>query len=187
MKVCLVGQLKHKFILKVDIELDEVIEVKSEILERLGLSTPDDGYGTGINSTNPWMKKIKLFSLKGGLELSNRDRMESLQGQQYLYYSFGKYRLLFLSYIFLMTGEPFDHSVRMEFIDIERKLGEGGFGSVYLGFDKLLCQQVAIKLLNFGSSVKNSNMITKEIDALGQLRHKNIVKLLDYFPLPKKQ
>lgn len=86
-----------------------------------------------------------------------------------------------------MTGEPFDHSVRMEFIDIERKLGEGGFGSVYLGFDKLLCQQVAVKLLNFGSSVKNSNMITKEIDALGQLRHKNIVKLLDYFPLPKKQ
>mgnify|MGYP000061616832 CR=1 FL=1 len=80
MKVCYVGQLKHKFILKVDIELDEVIEVKSEILERLGLSTPDDGYGTGINSTNPWMKKIKLFSLKGGLELSNRDRMESIQG-----------------------------------------------------------------------------------------------------------
>lgn len=75
----------------------------------------------------------------------------------------------------------------MEFIDIERKLGEGGFGSVYLGHDKLLSQQVAIKLLNFGTSVKNSNMITKEIDALGQLRHKNIVKLLDYFPLPKKQ
>jgi serine/threonine protein kinase len=56
-----------------------------------------------------------------------------------------------------------------------------------LGHDKLLSQQVAIKLLNFGTSVKNSNMITKEIDALGQLRHKNIVKLLDYFPLPKKQ
>ena len=75
----------------------------------------------------------------------------------------------------------------MEFIEIERKLGEGGSGSVYLGYDKLLCQEVAIKQLNFGTSVKNCNMITKEIDALGQLRHKNIVKLLDYFPLPKKQ
>ena len=29
-------------------------------------------------------------------------------------------------------------------------------------------------------------MITKEIEALGSLRHKNIVKLYDYFPLPKK-
>lgn len=74
----------------------------------------------------------------------------------------------------------------MEFINIERKLGEGGFGAVYLGHDKLLNQEVAIKVMNFGSSIKNSNLITKEIDALGQLRHKNIVKLLDYFPLPKK-
>ena len=74
----------------------------------------------------------------------------------------------------------------MEFIDIERKLGEGGFGAVYLGQDKLLGEQVAVKVMNFGSSIKNSNMITKEIDALSQLRHKNIVKLLDYFPLPKK-
>lgn len=75
----------------------------------------------------------------------------------------------------------------MEFIDIERKLGEGGFGSVFLGYDKLLNQEVAVKVMNFGGSIKNSHLITKEIDALGQLRHKNIVKLLDYFPLPKKQ
>ena len=80
MKVCYVGQLKHKFILKIDIELDEVVEVKSQILERLGLSQPDDGLGSGWNSTNPYMKKIKLFSLKGGLELSNKDHMESFQG-----------------------------------------------------------------------------------------------------------
>ena len=75
----------------------------------------------------------------------------------------------------------------MEFIEIERKLGEGGFGTVYLGHDELLNQEVAVKVLNFGNNIKNCHMITKEIDALGQLRHKNIVKLLDYFPLPKKQ
>lgn len=75
----------------------------------------------------------------------------------------------------------------MEFIEIERKLGEGGFGSVYLAHDRLLNQQAALKVLNFGSNIKNSHMITKEIDALGSLRHRNIVKLLDYFPLPKKQ
>ena len=45
MKVCFVGELKHKFIIKVDVELDTVVEVKGEILELLGLSTPDDGYG----------------------------------------------------------------------------------------------------------------------------------------------
>lgn len=67
--------------MKIDPELDAVIEIKSQILERLGLSTPDDGLGSGWNSTNPWMKKIKLFSLKGGLEFNNKDRMESFQGQ----------------------------------------------------------------------------------------------------------
>lgn len=68
---------------------------------------------------------------------------------------------------------------------MKRKLGEGGFGSVYLAHDRHLDQEVAIKILNFQCS-KTSHMITKEIEALGSLRHKNIVKLYDYFPLPKK-
>jgi len=74
----------------------------------------------------------------------------------------------------------------MEFITLKKKLGEGGFGSVYLAFDSLLNQEVAIKVLNFNQNFKNSHMITKEIEALGTLRHKNIVKLHDYFPMPKK-
>lgn len=84
-----------------------------------------------------------------------------------------------------LIGEDFDHQVRMEFIEMKRKLGEGGFGSVFLAHDRLLDQEVAIKILNFQCS-KTSHMITKEIEALGSLRHKNIVKLYDYFPLPKK-
>jgi serine/threonine protein kinase len=88
----------------------------------------------------------------------------------------------------LNIGEDFDHSVRMEFIETKEKLGEGGFGSVFLAYDKLFKQEVAIKVLNFASqSAKNSHMITKEIEALSKLHHKNIVKLFDYFPLPKKQ
>ena len=89
----------------------------------MGLSKSDDGMGAGWSSTNPWMKKIRLFSLKGGVEFANKDSLASLQGQGYLFYSF---------------GEPFDYSVRMTFIEIEGKLGEGGFGEVYLGNDKFL-------------------------------------------------
>ena len=74
----------------------------------------------------------------------------------------------------------------MEFIDLKDKLGEGGFGSVYLAYDNFLDTECAIKVLNFGSSIKNASLITKEIEALSQLRHRNIVKLLDYFPLPHK-
>jgi serine/threonine protein kinase len=43
-----------------------------------------------------------------------------------------------------------------------------------------------MKILNFSAN-NNSHMITKEIVALGLLKHKNIVRLHDYFPLPKKQ
>ena len=100
--------------------------------------------------SNPYLKKIKLFSLKGGLELHNHDNLASVDGQDYLYYS---------------MGEPFDYQVRMEFIELKSKLGEGGFGSVYLAHDKLLQIDVAVKVLNFNDH-KKSHMITKEIEAL---------------------
>ena len=78
MKICYVGKLESEFEMQIDIELDEVIEVKQQILEQLGLSTPGDGMGSGWSSTNPWIKKIKLFSIKGGLEFANKDSLESL-------------------------------------------------------------------------------------------------------------
>ena len=80
MKICFVGSLTPKFLLDINPELDEVIEIKERILERLGLKKPDDGMGGGQASNNPWMKKIRLFSLKGGLELMNCDLMDSVHG-----------------------------------------------------------------------------------------------------------
>ena len=47
------------------------------------------------------------------------------------------------------SGDDFDYSVCMEFLDIKRKLGQGGFGSVYLAYDKLNQKEVAVKILNF--------------------------------------
>jgi hypothetical protein len=64
--------------LNIDTEVDSVIEVKEKILEHLGLKKKNDGSGNGINSTNPYMKKIRLFSLKGGIELMDFDLMESI-------------------------------------------------------------------------------------------------------------
>jgi serine/threonine protein kinase len=55
----------------------------------------------------------------------------------------------------------------MEFIKIRGKLGEGGFGSVYLVYDKLIKEELAMKVLNFKGNSNSSHMITKEIEALG--------------------
>ena len=53
-------------------------------------------------------------------------------------------------------GEPFDYQVRMEFLDVQEKLGEGGFGSVFLCYDKLLDKDVAMKVLNFNLNITKS-------------------------------
>jgi hypothetical protein len=42
MKICYVGNLKHKFVLQVNPDLDEVIEVKTKILKKLGLISSND-------------------------------------------------------------------------------------------------------------------------------------------------
>jgi hypothetical protein len=86
MKICYVGSLKPKFIMSVNPDLDEVIEVKWSILERLGLKKKDDE----SIYTNPHLKKMRLFLLKGGHELMDNDHMECAQGQMHLFYSFGK-------------------------------------------------------------------------------------------------
>lgn len=72
----------------INCELDEVIEIKGRILEKLGYRNDEQ------NQIHPLIDKIKLFSLKGGIELMNCDLMESMEGQEYLFYS---------------MGEPFDY------------------------------------------------------------------------------
>jgi serine/threonine protein kinase len=72
----------------------------------------------------------------------------------------------------------------MEFLEIKRKLGEGGFGQVYLAWDLLNEREVAVKIMNFQDHPLNSHMMSKEIEALRSLKHKNIVKMYNSFPLP---
>jgi isopentenyldiphosphate isomerase len=93
MKICYVGQLKSKFILRVNPDLDEVIEIKWSILEKLGLRHKDEENSYQHMSGNPYMKKMRLFILKGGHELMDNDHLECAHGQQYLFYSFGKFSM----------------------------------------------------------------------------------------------
>ena len=87
----------------------------------------------------------------------------------------------------ILVGEPFDFSVCMEFLELQGKLGEGGFGQVYLAYDTLNKRKVAVKILSSNDHPLTPFMMNKEIEALTKLKHRNIVKLYNSFPLPKKQ
>jgi serine/threonine-protein kinase len=68
---------------------------------------------------------------------------------------------------------------------IQRKLGEGGMGTVYLAEDTLLERQVAIKELNISASPVSEavgNRFQQEALALARLNHPNITHLYAFLP-----
>ncbi|NIO02249.1 MAG: protein kinase [Candidatus Latescibacteria bacterium] len=63
---------------------------------------------------------------------------------------------------------------------IEKKIGEGGFGSVYLGFDLKLKRPVAVKMLKefcLGGSFEKRFM--RESESMAKMNHPNIVTVFD--------
>ena len=64
---------------------------------------------------------------------------------------------------------------------IERALGSGGFGIVYLGFDERLHRQVAVKVPRneLVSSPQQANMYVEEARIVASLDHPNIVPVYD--------
>lgn len=66
---------------------------------------------------------------------------------------------------------------------IEKKLGQGGMGTVYKGQDQVLGRPVAIKVLSEAAS-QNQEMIQRfsiEARAAARLEHPNIVQVYDFF------
>ena len=76
-------------------------------------------------------KSIRLFSVKG-VEFHDLDCFEAFKNGDFLFYSW---------------GDEFDFSVNMQFLDLKNKLGQGGFGSVYLAYDSLNNREVAVKIM----------------------------------------
>ncbi|EDM75979.1 serine/threonine kinase family protein [Plesiocystis pacifica SIR-1] len=60
-----------------------------------------------------------------------------------------------------------------------RKLGAGGMGTVYLGYDPELDRRVALKILRGGTDEANRRALLREAQAMAKLTHPNVVAVHD--------
>jgi serine/threonine protein kinase len=88
------------------------------------------------------------------------------------------------SYLFVSKGEPFDGRACLGAFHKIRLIGEGGYGKVYLAFNKMTKEEVAMKFIKLKELKANMvSKIYKEAEALEKLRHTNIINLKMTFPL----
>ena len=57
---------------------------------------------------------------------------------------------------------------------------------MHLAWDKLNRRKVAVKILSSRDHPLSPNMMDKEIEALAKLKHRHIVRLYSWFPLPRE-
>jgi serine/threonine-protein kinase len=69
---------------------------------------------------------------------------------------------------------------------VEKKLGEGGFGAVYKAVHPLIGKQAAIKVLNrqFSSNPQMVSRFIAEAKSVNQIRHRNIIDIFSFGALP---
>ena len=81
-------------------------------------------------------------------------------------------------------GDDFNYSSVLGDYDIQKVLGEGGFGKVYLGVNRESSQKVAIKFMDVSQQLSHASQIEeiyREADALQKLNHNNIIRLYRAF------
>jgi serine/threonine protein kinase len=66
--------------------------------------------------------------------------------------------------------------------EIVEPLAEGGMGAVFRARRRLLCDEVALKIVrsDIGADLESRERFLREARACAQLRHPNIVAILDY-------
>ncbi|WP_395377733.1 protein kinase [Marinicella sp. W31] len=83
------------------------------------------------------------------------------------------------------TNDPIETS-RLNRITIQKLLGQGGMGSVYLGFDEKLRRQVAIKSIRpeHLSMTSTQQRFIREARILSKINHPSICHIYDYIETP---
>ena len=90
--------------------------------------------------------------------------------------------------LFLSQGEKFQKSSTLAIYSEIKKIGQGGFGSVFLYKNKVTNQEVAIKFIDLKKIITpgDVNRLFSEISILRGLKHPNIVNLIDVFDVDNR-
>jgi len=95
--------------------------------------------------------KIRMFTFTG-MEITDDDELSMVENNTYL---------------FISQGESFDGKACLGAFHKLRLLGQGGFGKVYLAYNKMTKEEVAIKFIKFKDLKADVvSKIYKEADAL---------------------
>ncbi|HEX5138326.1 MAG TPA: protein kinase [Planctomycetota bacterium] len=82
-----------------------------------------------------------------------------------------------------MGDEAWAPGVRFHDLGIERELGRGAFGRVYLARDAVIDRRVALKVVpRLGDEDRGRERVLREARAVGRLSHPNIVTLYRFYP-----
>ena len=149
---------------------DERIQWKTEDGEK----PPDEEVSFGVLTPLSLLLQLLLLVALLGLLLGLKLRYEKMRNQEE--------RMRALGLLTPMTVLALDDwEMARDRVVINRKLGEGAFGTVYGGeafFDEKGWVAVAVKTLKVGSSLEEKIDFLSEADMMKRFDHRNIVKLL---------